>query len=182
MRRLGRRGPRARPRREQARRRQVSMIVIVTDVSGLPRLRSRAVASASRTSRGSARAATSSRCSASTASTTTNTGRTALCTSCPQTAATERDSKRPGATPPRSPRRAHPRIRGRLSLRTLRQTGPKGRVRDRLCGPDGQAATSRSFAVSARTRSFFRLWFSICRIRSRVTLNVRPTSSSVRGG
>src|SRR5439155_14753120 len=42
-------------------------------------------------------------------------------------------------------------------------------------------ATSRSFAASASARSFFRLWFSIWRIRSRVTLKARPTSSRVRG-
>ncbi len=42
-------------------------------------------------------------------------------------------------------------------------------------------ATSRSFCESARARSFFRPWFSICRIRSRVTWNARPTSSSVHG-
>ena len=42
-------------------------------------------------------------------------------------------------------------------------------------------ATSRSWAASASARSFFRPWFSICRIRSRVTLNALPTSSSVRG-
>ena len=42
-------------------------------------------------------------------------------------------------------------------------------------------ATSRSFWVSASACSFFRHWFSIWRTRSRVTLNVRPTSSSVRG-
>ena len=45
----------------------------------------------------------------------------------------------------------------------------------------GLYATSRSFWQSARARSFFRHWFSICLIRSRVTLNARPTSSSVRG-
>ena len=42
-------------------------------------------------------------------------------------------------------------------------------------------AMSRRWSMSASARSFFRLWFSICRIRSRVTLNVRPTSSSVCG-
>src|SRR5439155_119159 len=42
-------------------------------------------------------------------------------------------------------------------------------------------ATSRSFCASARLCSFFSDWFSIWRIRSRVTLKVRPTSSSVRG-
>ena len=41
--------------------------------------------------------------------------------------------------------------------------------------------TSRSFCASPSCCSFFRLWFSIWRIRSRVTLNVRPTSSRVRG-
>ena len=42
-------------------------------------------------------------------------------------------------------------------------------------------ATSRRICASASARSFFSVWFSICRMRSRVTLNVRPTSSSVRG-
>ena len=42
-------------------------------------------------------------------------------------------------------------------------------------------ATSLTLAASASARSFFRLWCSIWRIRSRVTLNARPTSSSVRG-
>jgi hypothetical protein len=74
----------------------------------------------------------------------------------------------------------------------------------RLCRPGGQArpiraqrkrrgpagnpgfprpnqATSRTLAASASARSFLRLWCSICRIRSRVTLKARPTSSSVRG-
>ena len=48
-------------------------------------------------------------------------------------------------------------------------------------GPAKTQATSFSELVTASARSFFRLWFSICLIRSRVTLNVRPTSSSVRG-
>src|SRR6266487_1986034 len=42
-------------------------------------------------------------------------------------------------------------------------------------------ATSLRATESASARSFFRLWFSIWRIRSRVTLNARPTSSSVQG-
>ena len=42
-------------------------------------------------------------------------------------------------------------------------------------------ATSRRICASASARSFFSVWFSIWRMRSRVTLNVRPTSSSVRG-
>jgi hypothetical protein len=47
--------------------------------------------------------------------------------------------------------------------------------------PGEPQATSLSFCDSASACSFFRLWFSIWRTRSRVTLNVRPTSSSVRG-
>ena len=42
-------------------------------------------------------------------------------------------------------------------------------------------ATSRSFCASASDCSFFSDWFSIWRMRSRVTLKVLPTSSSVRG-
>jgi hypothetical protein len=45
----------------------------------------------------------------------------------------------------------------------------------------GAQATSRSFCASASDCSFFSDWFSIWRMRSRVTLKVRPTSSSVRG-
>ena len=47
--------------------------------------------------------------------------------------------------------------------------------------PPEHQATSRTLDASASARSFFRLWCSICRMRSRVTLNARPTSSSVRG-
>jgi hypothetical protein len=43
------------------------------------------------------------------------------------------------------------------------------------------STSSRSFWASARCWSFLSEWFSIWRIRSRVTLNVRPTSSRVRG-
>ena len=50
-----------------------------------------------------------------------------------------------------------------------------------LRSPQPDYATSLSESVTPSARSFFRLWFSICRIRSRVTLNARPTSSSVRG-
>ena len=45
----------------------------------------------------------------------------------------------------------------------------------------GAQVTSRSFCASARLWSFLSDWFSIWRMRSRVTLKVRPTSSSVRG-
>jgi hypothetical protein len=41
---------------------------------------------------------------------------------------------------------------------------------------------SRSCWASRRFWSFLSDWFSIWRMRSRVTLNVRPTSSSVHGG
>ena len=47
--------------------------------------------------------------------------------------------------------------------------------------PTEHQATSRTAEASASARSFFRLWCSIWRIRSRVTLKARPTSSSVRG-
>src|SRR6478609_3535934 len=58
------------------------------------------------------------------------------------------------------------------------------RVPPRLAGGELRAvrqATSRSFCASASDCSFLSDWFSIWRMRSRVTLNVRPTSSSVRG-
>ena len=38
---------------------------------------------------------------------------------------------------------------------------------------------SRSRCASGSASSFFSVWFSIWRMRSRVTLNARPTSSSV---
>jgi len=38
---------------------------------------------------------------------------------------------------------------------------------------------SRRRCASGSASSFLSVWFSICRIRSRVTLNARPTSSSV---
>jgi hypothetical protein len=41
--------------------------------------------------------------------------------------------------------------------------------RDRGLERAGSYATSRSFWLSASARNFFRPWFSICRIRSRVT-------------
>ncbi len=44
-------------------------------------------------------------------------------------------------------------------------------------GPDYEA--SRRRWASGRASSFFRVWFSIWRMRSRVTWNARPTSSSV---
>jgi hypothetical protein len=50
-----------------------------------------------------------------------------------------------------------------------------------LRGGGRQAAASRSAAASASVLSVLRPCFSICRMRSRVTLNVRPTSSSVHG-
>ena len=65
--------------------------------------------------------------------------------------------------------------------RRCSETGRAVRRLDALRDPRRAQATSRSFWASARLCSFFSDWFSIWRIRSRVTLNVRPTSSSVRG-
>src|SRR5512144_833751 len=67
---------------------------------------------------------------------------------------------------------AHPLAAFWVCPRTRRQAHPTS---------PGGYATSRSFWASASDCSFFSDWFSICRIRSRVTLKVRPTSSSVRG-
>ena len=52
-----------------------------------------------------------------------------------------------------------------------------------ILGPVEQRgqATSRTRCASASARSFFSPWCSIWRMRSRVTLNARPTSSSVLG-
>jgi hypothetical protein len=61
-------------------------------------------------------------------------------------------------------------------LGRARPKQPPGRT-----GKRNDQATSRSFWASASDCNFFSDWFSIWRIRSRVTLNVRPTSSSVRG-
>jgi hypothetical protein len=71
-----------------------------------------------------------------------------------------------------------PGARLRHRLRCRASAKPASRSRS---GSKPRYATSRNFCASASARSFFRLWFSICRMRSRVTLNVRPTSSSVRG-
>jgi hypothetical protein len=55
-----------------------------------------------------------------------------------------------------------------------RELGPPRRASSRA---DYEA--SRSRCASGRASSFLSVWFSICRIRSRVTLNARPTSSRV---
>ncbi len=65
--------------------------------------------------------------------------------------------------------------------RALDACGRAARRHDSLSAGRATYATSRSFCASARDCSFFSDWFSIWRMRSRVTLNVRPTSSSVRG-
>ena len=84
-------------------------------------------------------------------------------------------------------------INGRaITARTTRRAWRKrcARWADRLlavlagrrrAADQGRQATSRSFCASARARSFFSVWCSIWRMRSRVTLNARPTSSSVSG-
>ena len=70
-----------------------------------------------------------------------------------------------------------------MVLRSVFSAGRLGLGPGARCGRATSVgyATSRSFCASASVCSFFSDWFSICRIRSRVTLNVRPTSSSVRG-
>ena len=55
------------------------------------------------------------------------------------------------------------------------------RVRVRGGWPEAIPLSSRSCWVWWRLWSLLRAWCSIWRIRSRVTLNARPTSSSVRG-
>jgi len=45
--------------------------------------------------------------------------------------------------------------------------------------PARTQSTSRKRCASGSASSFFNVWFSIWRMRSRVTLNARPTSSSV---
>ena len=51
----------------------------------------------------------------------------------------------------------------------------------RRAKPGAVSMSSRSCWASRRCWSFLSDWFSIWRIRSRVTLNVRPTSSRVHG-
>ena len=61
---------------------------------------------------------------------------------------------------------------------------PPGRVESSVGSrPIGRTTApydaSRSRCASGSASSFFSVWFSIWRIRSRVTLKARPTSSSV---
>ena len=87
----------------------------------------------------------------------------------------------------RLPARALPGLGPRLNDDGPRIPGPVGDITSRLGSAikhvpsASRYATSRSFCASARLWSFLSDWFSIWRMRSRVTLNVRPTSSSVRG-
>ena len=55
---------------------------------------------------------------------------------------------------------------------TFRHTSGRSR-------PRAPYDASRSRCASGSASSFLSVWFSIWRIRSRVTLNARPTSSSV---
>jgi hypothetical protein len=101
------------------------------------------------------------------------------------------DGPRTGVTSDRRVTWVAPGVAGRLRLGERRD--PRRRARDaeqRLPHRDGSRALhdrvlgARSYAtsrISCSARSFRRLWLSICRIRSRVTLNARPTSSSVCG-
>jgi len=69
---------------------------------------------------------------------------------------------------------------------TARRQGRRARAprRTGATGAAGLGSPTRrrcELCESASARSFLSDWFSIWRMRSRVTLNVRPTSSSVRG-
>ena len=75
----------------------------------------------------------------------------------------------------------HGHERQRVGLRPRAAARAGAVARRAALGPTTPQATSRSFCASARDCSFLSDWFSIWRMRSRVTLNVRPTSSSVRG-
>ena len=64
--------------------------------------------------------------------------------------------------------------------RRARLRGPLGRGPRAIESVGGGAyVASRSRCASGSDSSFLSVWFSICRMRSRVTLNARPTSSSV---
>ena len=84
-----------------------------------------------------------------------------------------RGRRRSGASPLGGDPAPAARLPNKRATRTPKRHGPPRKAMSQ--------ATSRSFCASASDWSFFSDWFSICRIRSRVTLNVRPTSSSVRG-
>ena len=68
---------------------------------------------------------------------------------------------------------------GRSARSKIASTGVYPSLRS--AGLEAVSRSSRSFWVTRRFWSFLSDWFSIWRIRSRVTLNVRPTSLSVRG-
>jgi hypothetical protein len=68
---------------------------------------------------------------------------------------------------------------GRSARSKIASTGVYESLRS--AGVEAVSRSSRSFWVMRRFWSFLSDWFSIWRIRSRVTLNVRPTSLSVRG-
>ena len=65
--------------------------------------------------------------------------------------------------------------------RRARLRGPLGRGPRALEQPEARSSqvASRRRCASGSDSSFLSVWFSICRMRSRVTLNARPTSSSV---
>ena len=89
--------------------------------------------------------------------------------------AARRDGRRPLG---RQPLRRHARlVRAARGLAGLARCGGRGRPPHR----HKTHAESRRRCASGSDSSFFSVWFSICRIRSRVTLNARPTSSSVYG-
>ena len=59
--------------------------------------------------------------------------------------------------------------------------GPRPAASARRAAAILRTITSRRRCASGSASSFFSVWLSICRIRSRVTLNAWPISSSVRG-
>ncbi len=96
-------------------------------------------------------------------------------------------------SPRRGDRRHRPaRVAHGLRLRPADGRRPRARQRPPRARPDGarhrrpaarvNQQQSRSGWASGRLSSFFRVEFSIWRMRSRVTPKVRPTSSSVQGG
>ncbi len=76
---------------------------------------------------------------------------------------------------------AHQLTQSRLHVEHALHIGPRRTALSAGRAAGTGYATSRSFCASASDCSFLSDWFSIWRMRSRVTLKVRPTSSSVRG-
>ena len=91
--------------------------------------------------------------------------------------AAARCSRRPGARLPRHRQPGQPALLRELRLRGDRLRRPAAR-RDDVVHEASLSVPQR--CASGRPSSFFSVLFSIWRMRSRVTPNARPTSSSVR--